>query len=106
MFSVKKVISPNKIELSNGLTVRLLGIKPNPLYQREAISFLQEKFHKRNVFLKYDTVKYDSENNLMCYVYLDNKTFVNNHLVRTGFVDVDTSFDYTYQKKFLNSFPN
>ena len=42
----------------------------------------------------------------MCYVYLDNKTFINNHLVRTGFVDVDTSFDYTYQKKFLNSFPN
>ena len=106
LFSVKKVISPNKIELSNGLTVRLLGIKPNPLYQREAISFLQEKFHKRNVFLKYDTVKYDSENNLMCYVYLDNKTFINNHLVRTGFVDVDTSFDYTCQKKFLNSFPN
>ena len=36
-----------KIELSNGLVVRLLGIKPNPLYQGQAISFLQEKFHKR-----------------------------------------------------------
>ena len=106
LFSVKKVISPDKIELSNGLTVRLLGIKPNPLYQGEAISFLQEKFQKRKVFLKYDAIKYDAENNLMCYVYLDNKTFINNHLVRTGFVDVDTSFDYTYQKKFLNSFPN
>ena len=106
LFSVKKVISPDKIELSNGLTVRLLGIKPNPLYQDEAISFLQEKFQKRKVFLKYDAIKYDAENNLMCYVYLDNKTFINNHLVRTGFVDVDTSFDYTCQKKFLNSFPN
>lgn len=106
LFSVKKVISPDKIELSNGLTVRLLGIKPNHLYQGEAISFLQEKFQKRKVFLKYDAIKYDVENNLMCYVYLDNKTFINSHLVRTGFVDVDTSFDYTYQKKFLNSFPN
>ena len=39
-------------------------------------------------------------------LYLDNKTFVNNHLVRTGYVDVDTSFDYACQKKFLNSIPN
>ena len=106
LFGVKQVIASDKIELSNGLVVRLLGIKPNPLYQGQAINFLQEKFHKRKVFLKYDTVKYDAENNLMCYVYLDNKTFVNNHLVRTGFVDVDTSFDYTCQKKFLNSLPN
>ena len=105
LFSVKKVISPDKIELSNGLTVRLLGIKPNPLYQGEAISFLQEKFQKRKVFLKYDAIKYDAENNLMCYMYLDNKTFVNNHLVRTGYVDVDTSFDYTCKKKFMDSLP-
>ena len=106
LFGVKQVIASDKIELSNGLVVRLLGIKPNPLYQGQAISFLQEKFHKRKVFLKYDTIKYDAENNLMCYVYLDNKTFVNNHLVRTGYVDVDTSFEYTCQKKFLNSLPN
>ena len=106
LFGVKQVIASDKIELSNGLVVRLLGIKPNPLYQGQAISFLQEKFHKRKVFLKYDTIKYDAENNLMCYVYLDNKTFINNHLVRTGYVDVDTSFEYTCQKKFLNSLPN
>ena len=36
-------------------------------------------------------------------MYLDNKTFINNHFVRTGYVDVDTSFDYTCQKKFLHS---
>jgi len=84
----------------------LLGIQPNPRHYKQAINFLQEKFLKRKVFLKYDKIKYDSENNLLCYVYLDNKTFINNHLVRTGFVYVDTSFDYTCQKKFLNSVPN
>lgn len=103
MFSVKRVVAPDKIELGNGLIVRLLGVRANPLYQREAITFLQEKFKKRKVFLKYDSVKYDAENNLLCYVYLDNKTFINNHLIRTGYVDVDTAFDYTYKKKFLNS---
>lgn len=106
MFVVKEVISPDKIELSNGLTVRLLGIKANPLYQEQAIRFLREKFQKRKVFLKYDAVKYDVDNNLLCYVYLDNKTFINNHLIRTGYVDVDTSFDYACQRKFLNSIPN
>lgn len=106
MFRVKRVISPDKIELSNGLIVRLIGIQPNPQYQTQAIHFLQEKFQKRKVFLKYDVVRYDSKNNLLCYVYLDNKTFINNHLVRTGYVNVDTSFDYSCQKKFLDSLPN
>lgn len=103
LFTVKQVIASDKIEFSNGLVVRLLGIKSNPLYQGKAIRFLQEKFRKRKIFLRYDTVKYDAENNLMCYMYLDNKTFINNHFVRTGYVDVDTSFNYTCQKKFLHS---
>ena len=106
LFTVKRVISPDKIELSNGLIVRLLGVKEKAEFSSQAIEFLQSKFNKRKVFLKYDSEKYDSNGLLMCYVYLDNKTFINNHLIRTGFVDVDTTFDYTCQKKFLNSLPN
>ena len=106
LFRVKKVIAPDKIELNNGRTVRLLGIRPKPSCQGEAIRFLEEKFQNRRVYLKYDTVPYDTDSTPLCYVYLDNRTFVNNHLVRTGFVDVDTSFDYTCQKKFLDSLPD
>lgn len=106
LFTVKNVLNANTIELNNGLTVKLLGIKSISRFEDKAIEFLREKFRKRKIFLKYDSVKYDAENNLLCYVYLDNKTFVNNHLVRTGYVDVDTSFDYTCQKKFLSSVPN
>lgn len=105
LYSVKSIISPEKIELNNGLIVRLLGIKEVPQYREQAIGFLQEKFQKRKVFLKYDTVKYDANNVLLCYVYLDNKTFVNNHLVRTGFVEVDTEIDYSCRTKFINSLP-
>ena len=104
-YSVKEVISPEKILLSNGLIVKFLGVKEKPNCSEEAIAFLKDKFNKRKVFLKYDSVKYDEGNTLMCYVYLDNKTFINNHLVRTGFVDVDTSFDYSCKEKFLNSLP-
>lgn len=105
LFSVKKVISSNTIELGNGLIVKLLGIQPDSQFESEAMSFLREKFKKRRVYLKYDNVKYDAENNLLCYVYLDNKTFVNNHLVRTGFVKVDTEHEYSCKNKFLKSLP-
>lgn len=105
LFSVKQVISPDKIELSNGLIVRLLGIKSNPTYQNEAIEFLQKKFQKRRVFLKYDTEKYDCNNTLQGYVYLDNKTFINNHLIRTGFVNVDNDANYSCKAKFNASMP-
>lgn len=105
LFSVKQVISPNRIELSNGLIVRLLGINVNPTYQDQAIEFLQNKFQKRKVFLKYDTEKYDRNNTLQCYVYLDNKTFINNHLIRTGFVYVDNDTDYSCKTKFNDSMP-
>jgi site-specific DNA-methyltransferase (adenine-specific) len=105
LFSVKQVLSPEKILLSNGLTVRLLGIKAKSDFCLDAEQFLKNKFNKRKVFLKYDNIKYDQDNELMCYVYLDNKTFVNNHLIRTGYVDVDTSFDYSCKKKFLASLP-
>jgi site-specific DNA-methyltransferase (adenine-specific) len=104
-YSVKNVLSPEKIELSNGLIIKLLGVKENPQLKQQAIDFLQDKFQKRKVFLRYDSNKYDSANNLLCYVYLDNKTFVNNHLIRTGFVDVDMDIDYSCKTKFLNSIP-
>lgn len=100
LFSVKRVVSPEKIELSNGLIIKLLGIKENPQFSDKAIDFLQSKFQKRKIFLKYDAVKYDAENNMLCYVYLDNKTFINNHLVRTGYVTVDTDFEYSCKTSF------
>lgn len=105
LFSVKEVISPNKILLNNGMEIKLLGIKEKDNFTSQAINYLKEKFNKRKIYLKYDLQKYDKNNNLMCYVYLDNKTFINNHLIRTGFVDVETNFDYSCKKKFIKSLP-
>lgn len=103
LFSVKEVISPNKILLNNGMEIKLLGIKEKDNFTLQAINYLKEKFNKRKIYLKYDLQKYDKNNNLMCYVYLDNKTFINNHLIRTGFVDVETNFDYSCKSKFIKS---
>jgi site-specific DNA-methyltransferase (adenine-specific) len=104
-FTVKEVISPEKLRLSNDLTVKLIGIKENPVINGKATSFLIDKTKGKRVFLKYDNVKYDKENNLLCYLYLENKTFINAHLIKNGLVGVDNEIDFKYKDKFtkLNS---
>jgi len=102
LFTVKEVISPEKIRLSNGLTIKLLGVKENPTINGKATAFLIEKTRGKRVFLKYDNLKYDSENNLLCYLYLENKTFINAHLIKNGLVKVDSEIDFKYKEKFLN----
>ncbi len=99
-FSVKTVLSPNIVILNNGLKIRLLGIKEKPSVNGNATKFLIEKTKGRKVFLRYDSVKYDDNNMLLCYLYLDNKTFINAHLLKKGLADVDYSFDFKYKDKF------
>lgn len=106
LLRVKQVVSPELIALSDGRVVRLLGVVERPERRQEAMAFLERKFQKRRVFLRFDAVPDDPEGHPRCYVYLDNKTFVNNHLVRTGFVGVDTELDYRCRKKFLSSLPD
>lgn len=99
---VKDILSPEKILLNNQLIIRLLGIKENPIINNKATSFLIEKIKGKRVFLKFDNVKYDNENNLLCYLYLENKTFINAHLIKNGLAMVDNEIDFKYKQKFLN----
>lgn len=100
LFTVKEVVSPELITLNNGLTVRLLGIKQNPNINGKATEFLLSKFKGNRVFLKYDKQKYDNNNIPLAYVYLENKTFINAHLLKNKLAWVDNSFDYKYKPKF------
>lgn len=100
-YSVKEIISPEILVLNNDLKIRLLGVKEVHTKNGAAIEFLKEKVKGRKVFLKYDSVKYDEENNLLCYLYLQNKTFINAHLIKNALVDVDTSIEHRYKSKFL-----
>jgi site-specific DNA-methyltransferase (adenine-specific) len=101
LFIVKEIISPEKIRLNNDLVVKLIGIKEDKAVNGEAIKFLTEKTKGKKVFLKFDNKMYDQENNLLCYLYLENKTFINAHLIRNKLVQVDNEFDFKYKQKFL-----
>ena len=94
-------MSPELIKLSNGLTVRLLGIKQDISKNGKAAEYLANKIQGQKVFLKYDQIKYDSDNRLLCYLYLKNKTFVNAHLIKEGLVAVDIEAAFKYKEKFL-----
>ena len=99
-FRVKEIISPDRLVLDNDLKIKLLGIKENPRTREKAMDFLREKTKGQRVFMKYDKQKYDRENNLLCYLYLQNKTFLNAHLIKQGIVEVDSSCDYKYRNIF------
>ena len=101
-FSVKEIISPELIRLNNDLIIRLIGIKQNPAINGKATEYLTRKILGKKVFLKYDEVKHDKENNLMVYLYLENKTFINAHLLKEKLALVDNSIIFKYKNKFNN----
>ncbi|MDR0606169.1 MAG: thermonuclease family protein [Bacteroidales bacterium] len=100
-FTVKEIISPELLKLNNDMVIRLIGIKQNPEINGKATAFLREKLKGEKVFLRYDKVKHDSENHLLVYLYLENKTFINAHLLKKGLVAVDESMEFKYKRKFL-----
>jgi DNA modification methylase len=102
LYTVKEVISPELIRLNNDLTIRLIGIKQDIDKNGSATEFLIKKTKGKKVFLKFDDIKYDENNNLMAYLYLENKTFLNAHLLKEGLVIVDNSINFKYKQKFNN----
>jgi len=104
LYTIKEVISPEKLKLNNDLIIKLIGVKEDPLANGTATTFLIQKTKGKRVFLKYDNIKYDNQNNLLCYLYLENKTFINAHLIKSGLVQVDSNIDFKYKNKFQNLF--
>ncbi len=108
LYKVEEIKSLDRVLLNNNLEIRLLGIAPYPsdymvlseAVNLEGIKFLEEKFAKNKVFMKFDEQKYDNNNNLLCYLYLENKTFINAHILRNGFAMVDETINYRLKSKF------
>lgn len=99
-YTVKEIISPELVKLNNDLVVRLIGVKEKKSANGSAKQFLYDKTKGQKVFMKYDEIKYDQNNHLLCYLYLKNKTFINAHLIKEGLVEVDSSINFKYKDKF------
>jgi len=102
LYSVKEVLSPELLRLDNGITIRLIGVAEETIHREQAIQFLDSKTNGQRVFLKFDKIKHDENGNLLTYVYLKNRTFINAHLIKSGLVSVDIIREYKYRQKFEN----
>ena len=90
------------LKLNTGLTIKLIGVEVDDNLSKQAIAYIQEKIKGHKVYMRFDETKYDSQNNLLCYLYLENKTFINAHLIKKGLVTVDTVANYKYKSKFIS----
>ncbi|MDN5294472.1 MAG: modification methylase, partial [Eubacteriales bacterium] len=100
-YSVKEIISPEILVLNNGVKVKLIGVKEKAEKKKEAMEFLRLKTKGQKVVLRFDNQKYDQEGNLLVYMYLKNKTFLNAHLIKLKLADVDDSFEYKFKSRFI-----
>jgi len=99
LFSVKRVISPELVELNNNKIIRLIGIRQDITKIDSAVDFMRNKFSGHKVFLKSENVNY-GDGHMSAYVYLDNKTFINAHLLKYGYAFVDLSEPFKHMDKF------
>lgn len=100
-YTVGEVLSPEKLILSSGVAIRLIGVKSIPGKFAEAVEFLSERTKGTRVYLRFDTRIHDEDQSLMCYLYLENKTFLNAHLIKNGLAGVDSGYEFRYKSKFL-----
>ena len=100
LFSVRRVLDPDRLLLNNGLVVRLLGVQEDPAQRERAIEFLRETTKGQKVYLLFDDGA--TGEGPSCYLYLKNRTFVNAHLIKSGLVDVDGATEYRHKKRFLH----
>jgi len=101
LFTVKEVISPETFRLNDGKEIRLIGIKVSTAEKQKAISFLQNKLKGKKVYLKLDDKLPSADQVTSCYLYLENRTFINAHLIKHGLATVDEDCDFRYKKKFV-----
>ncbi len=97
---VHEVVSPERLILDDGVRVRLLGIRERAETRQQAVQFLEERTRGQRVTIKFDSVKFDGDDNLLCYLYLQNRTFINAHLIKAGLVSLDTHMEYRLKEKF------
>lgn len=97
---LKRVVSPNMVELNNDIIVRLIGVKMMEGQEQSAMKWLWDKLKGQSIYLKFEQIKYDEDSRLLSYLYLKNNTLINLHFLRSNFVRSDETFPFRYHNKF------
>lgn len=110
---VARVIDGDTIQLSDGQTVRYIGVdtpetvapnQPVACYGHEASEKNKELVEGKTVYLEKDVSETDRFQRLLRYVYLETGEMVNELLVRDGYAQVATfPPDVKYEQRFLEA---
>jgi len=100
LLSVRSVMSPDTLELSDGRLVRLLGVKPVQGREDEAVEFLRKATRGKKVFQGPGPALSDERGVPAAYVYLRDRTFLNAHLIKRGLASADETVQHRYLERF------
>jgi len=95
------VTSPPYWQLKDYGNGRLIGLVEKRERREEALQLLERIAVGQKAFLRFDAVTHDKDDMLLCYLYLQNRTFLNAQLVRRGLVAVDEQVAFRYKPRFL-----
>jgi site-specific DNA-methyltransferase (adenine-specific) len=101
LHSVTQISAPDSVVLETGQKVRLLGVKSLKRTRQRAEAHLEKLVGGRKVYLRLDERARSGNGVVWAYLYLQNRTPINRHLIRSGLVGVDISVDYRFKKEFL-----
>lgn len=103
---VQRVIDGDTIEVSGGVTIRLIGVDTpesvhpdkdrNTDYGKIASEYTTNLLAGKMVQLEYDVERYDSYDRILAYVYLDgemvNETLLRNGMARSMSISPNTKY--------------
>ncbi len=91
---VKRILGPWLLELDDETMVHLIGYRPIERKEAEVTALLEGLTKGKKVYLRESKrFKFDDKGRLLAYVYLDDDTFVNAELIKSGLVDIDTTYE-------------
>ncbi len=106
---VFKIKPDGSFVISSGESASFLGIKvPEEAGEfgvNEFVKYLNDNIFKQHVRLSCDSdlpgsLSIDNQSNYRVYVYLEDGTFLNAELIKKGYVIIDYSYGFKYQKEF------
>ncbi len=100
LLHVKEVHSTDAVTLDDGRRLRLLGIRPRPGAEEEAVGFLRARTRGQKVFVGDETTLPDGTK--AGYLYLKNRTLLNAHLLKRGLALADDSVPHRHSKRFAS----
>ena len=106
---VMKVVDGDTLKLSDGRTVRLIGVdtpetvhptKPVQYFGKEASAFTKRLAEGKTVTLEYDQQKIDKYGRTLAYVYLPDGRLLNAEIIKQGYGFAYTRFPFKYMEEF------